>query len=1464
MGLKSLLHPPPAPKGFGKGVESPDARANILSLLTFAWLGPILNVGWTRPLAEDDLWEMDRERQARTVADRVETLFYDRCPPFKRPQHLRPPSQRTGRATNAPVPEPVLEKLQEDASGSATPVPDKDIELTDAEKIKDASPNAKKVYDMSLLWTLNRAFFWRIWTSGIMKLFGDTLNTTTPLVTKLLIQYITTAYIFHREPAGTVPAPRSPGYGIALAFGIFLMQETSSLCTNQYFFRTMTLGFLVRTSLVSAIFRKSLRLSGRARLQHSTGQITTMISADCSRLDMASGFFHAVWIAPIQITVGIALLIVNLGVSALVGLAVLCVSLPLQAIMIRRMVAARRRSVKMTDKRVRLLHEVLQGIRLLVLFSWQSHYAERLVGMRRAELQNIRKLAYIRATLIATVTFVPVLCAILSFITYALLGHTLDPATIFSSLQFFNIIRAPLLFFPMVASSCSDGYVSLGRIGKMLLAEEMEDAYEVTLPSSPGSSSDEIDKVKKPQPLAVSMHGDFTWERGGGPGSSNGGVNLHARFGFGAPGGGRGGMRGGKAGGPGGENKETTMSRAERKASAKKEKEKAAEVKKKVKEEEAAYKKRFALWQRGIPAAEDGAFEKGPEPFKLEGIDFDVQRGRFVAIVGRVASGKSSLLQALAGDMRRTAGDVKFGGTVVYAPQAPWIQNLNLRDNITFGHEFEEDRFREVIRACALEPDLAILPDGEFTEIGERGVNLSGGQKARINLARVAYHRSDIALIDDPLSAVDSHVAKHILHNCLLAGPLAEKTRILVTHQLYVLPYVDEVVLIDEGKILERGTYQELLTRGGAFADLIEEFGTDEKNLGAQAVAKTDNSEKKPVAELKPTGAGAQKLVEGDERETGAVGWSAYGSYLRAAGGLKWAPLLLFWLGLAQCAQVASNVFLGFWTDLGIPGFSTGQYMGVYAGLGAATAIFTFVGSLAFAVTGFNASLKLFTAALMGVMHAPLRWHERTPTGAITNRLSKDIDTLDMMLPQAWFQLLTNLASIFGTIALVFYSYAYLGIMLPPLGIIYLIFSTYYRRTSIEVKRLDSILRSLLYASFSEALTGLGTIRAYKEEPRFIRDSETKLDSENRAYFMTIAAQRWLGVRLDLLGNILVLGIGIIAVGFRNSVNPSRMGVVMTYSLTITQVMSQMVTMLAQVEQNMNTVERIVVYCELEPEPPAKTDADPTGDWPPQGGIEFKEVDFRYREGLPLALKSISFVVQPGERVGIVGRTGAGKTSILTALFRAGPLAGGKIFIDGTDIETLGLEKLRRSLSIIPQDALLFEGTLRSNIDPLGQRTDAELHAALKRVGLSNPPVAEGQDATSPKKFDLDREVRDDAFSAGEKQMLALCRALVKVDSKVLVLDEATSSVDVATDSTIQMMIQQDFKDKTLLCIAHRLNTIVYYDKVLVMNEGVVAEYDTPLTLYDREGIFRSMCDQASLSREDIIRIRTAAGVQDK
>ncbi|QRV79190.1 ABC transporter transmembrane region [Ceratobasidium sp. AG-Ba] len=1411
--FQGLWHPEPAPPRFGKGETVPDTRANVLSQITFWWLAPLLRAGWTRPLESDDLWELDVKRQAGVCGDRVERLFYDRCPPRKRPPHMRAhnPSEETqGRDQD-------LERLETSSEHTLSGKPGKSTEeakpLPEIEETWIPLRNHPHKWDQSLVRAINRAFFWRFWTAGLFKAVGDALNATTPIITRLLLTFLGEAYYSARFPG--IVQSRSAGYGFGLAVAIAAMQEGNSLCQNQYFFRAMTTGFLVRTSVIAVIFRKSLRLSGRSRTRHSTGQITTMVSSDCTKLDFACGYFHIIWTGMIELTIGIALLIHGLGYSALVGLGVLIFGIPVQGIFVWRIVEARKATVKITDKRVRLLQEMLQGIRLLVLFGWQNHYKGKVMGFRRSELTYIRQNAFYQALIMATVTFTPILAAALSFITYSLSGHELNVAVIFSSLQLFNVIRMPLMLVPFVAGSCADAYVALGRISKFLVSEELEDEIEVEPESE----------------YAVDIKGTFTWERGGAPSDDKKDKDKKD-----------------------GEETGADDTKLDKEALAKK---KAEEKEKKEKEKEKSKRerKRLAQKKRGVDPNDSSDDEAtGPEPFRLVDVNLQIPKGSFVAIAGKIGCGKSSLLQAMIGEMRRTTGKVVLGGTTAYAPQQAWIQNMSLRQNVVFGKTDVQDLFADVVDACALRQDIDMLPDGEKTEIGEKGVNLSGERKARINLARVTYCGPDIALLDDPLSAVDSHVSKHILENCLLSGPLADKTRVLVTHQLHVLPYVDEVIYMDNGKITERGTYEDLVAAGGQFSQLVAEYGVAKDTDIGQG-----GKGEKATYKAKEADGPVTKLMQEDERATGAVSFEVYANYFRAAGGMSWLPFLLLLLTVTQAAGVLSTLFLGFWTS-GHFGLSQGAYIAIYVGLGFATAVFSFVGAFAFAWAGFTASINLFSGALSGILGSPMKFFDTTPVGAIIARLSKDVDTLDNNLPLTWYFLSSMIFSVFGTVALVFYSYAWIGIMFPPLFVMYWYFSMYYRRTSIEVKRLDSILRSLLYAAFSEALTGLSTIRAYREQGRFTKVSEHQIDVENKAYFMTIACQRYLGVRLDFLGNLLILGIGLIAVGFRTSADPTKLGVVMTYALTITQTLSEIVTQSAQVEQDMNTVERIVHYHNLEQEPPAKHPDDPPSEWPQHGAINFRNVSLRYRDGLPLVLDGLSFTVKPGERVGIVGRTGAGKTSLLTALFRVAPLAEGSIEIDGVDIEKIGIETLRHRLSIIPQDAVLFEGTLRENIDPMNTKTDEEIYSALRRVQLlspgSGPPP---QDS----KLHLDNEVRDDSFSAGERQLIALCRALVKDQCKILILDEATSSVDVDTDSMVQQMIQRDFHGRTLLCIAHRLNTIAFYDRVLVLDKGHMKEYDTPLNLFDQPGSqFRAMCDKAGLSRADIVKIRAGADAQ--
>ncbi|KAJ7123757.1 multidrug resistance-associated ABC transporter [Mycena epipterygia] len=1395
------LHPPPAPPGFGIGKTVPKAQSSYLSQLVVGWLNPFLEVGFSRPLEKDaDLWELPDARLTAATTEIVEASFYPRCPPEKRPNAFR------GKSTGS-VAETASEQTFKDKKDDSSKEKDDSSKEKSAEKPRRFwQRKPKQEFDSSLFLAIHHTFFRRIWIGGILKLFADTLKTTSPLVTKVLLTWLTESYIvFHATDAekasGLLPKPRGIGFGIGLAFALFAMQEVSSLMTNHSTQNMMTVGLSVRTGIIGSVFRKSMRLSGRARLEHSVGQTTTIISTDAARLDRFSQFSHNIWVSPIQIIIGVGLLIGNLGYSALVGLGVLLLGFPLQTILVKIMFTQRKKGVKITDTRVRLSNEVLQGIRLIKYYAWEAFYTHQIGGLREREIATIRKTAIARAALIALVTLIPVLASILSFITYALSGHDLNVAIIFSSLQFFNIIRAPLIFFPFVLSALSDALVALGRIGKFLTAEELPEPYPIDY------------ELKN----AVNVDASFTWETAG--------KLEEPKFG---PGAGGGGARKGKAKGK-------------------------------------AKGKKGAV----LPTAADSNAPSGTatpvedeKPFELQNLKFSVPKGAFVAIVGRVGSGKSSILQALIGEMRRTSGTVEFGGSIAYVPQSAWIRNATLRQNITFGQEENEEKFRQIIRACSLEHDLEVLPHGEETEIGERGINLSGGQKARVSLARAAYSTSDVILLDDPLSAVDSFVGKAILEDCILHGPLADRTRILVTHALHVLDKADYIYVMDNGIIKEEGTYDTLMKDGDVFCRLMDEYGNldQEDQVAVKGEKGAVVAGDKDVLEAKKDQAA---LMQTEERQTGAVSWETYRKYLKFGGGVIWAPVILGLLTAAQAAQVGNNLFLGFWTASSLKGFRQGDYMAVYAALGLAQAIFQFLTSLAFALASLIASLTLFKSALAHVLRSPSSFFDTTPMGRILSRLVKDQDTLDNELAMTLSQLLSTFSSVVGTVFLVFYTFPLLGIIFAPMSVLYYIVSVYYRRSSVETKRLDSLMRSALYASYSETLTGLATIRAYREQDDAVKHADYGLDLENRAYLMTITLQCWLSLRLDVFGNVLILGIALFAAGFRHTINPSQIGVVLSYTLSITQVFSQMIALFAQNEQNMNSVERILTYAELPAEGAATTPNDPPSSWPDRGEISFKNVEMAYREGLPLVLKDVSFDIRPGEKVGIVGRTGAGKSSLLQALFRMVELQSGKIEIDGQNTRNVGLDVLRGRLALVPQDSVLFLGTLRENLDPQNLKTDAELISVLQRAWLL-PREGEPADRIADSKFSLDSTIGDEGsnYSAGEKQLLALCRALVK-NSPIIVLDEATSSVDVETDAKLQRTIRTEFAAATLLCIAHRLNTIAYYDRILVMDQGQVAEYDTVLNLFDKEdSIFRSLCNEANLARADILRIRAENSVE--
>ena len=767
------------------------------------------------------------------------------------------------------------------------------------------------------------------------------------------------------------------------------------------------------------------------------------------------------------------------------------------------------------------------------------------------------------------------------------------------------------------------------------------------------------------------------------------------------------------------------------------------------------------------------------------------------------------------------------------------------------------------------------LPHGDSTEIGERGITISGGQKQRLNIARAIYFDADIILMDDPLSAVDAHVGRHIFDNAIL-GLLGNKCRILATHQLWVLSRCDRIVWMENGKIQAVDTFEKLMQDHKGFQALMETTDMEKKEDKKEGEEKGGEEQVKQQQKKKK----GATIMQQEERPELSVPWSVYGAYIRASGSILNAPLIVFILLLSQGANIMTSLWLSYWTSDKY-GLTTGAYIGIYAGLGALQAILMYVYSVSLSIMGTKSSKVMLREAVTRVLRAPMSFFDTTPLGRITNRFSRDVDVMDNNLTDAIRMYSFTIAMTTSIFCLIIAFFHFFAVALVPLYILFVFAAGYYRASAREVKRYESVLRSHVFAKFGEGLTGVASIKAYGLRTRFVNELRQAIDDMNAAYFLTFSNQRWLSIRVDTIGNALVFVVGILVVTSRFSVNPSIGGLVLSYILAIVQMLQFGVRQLAEVENGMNAVERLRYYgTSLEEEAPLHT-VEVRPSWPEKGEIVFENVEMRYRENLPLVLRGLSMHVKGGERIGIVGRTGAGKSSIMSTLFRLVEISGGQITIDGLNISTIGLYDLRSRLSIIPQDPTLFRGTVRSNLDPFHEHTDLELWSALRQADLVSDDAGptdttveaekeKGTDDIATKdhaaeestavvakeqsRIHLDTAVEEDGlnFSLGQRQLMALARALVR-GSQIIVCDEATSSVDMETDAKIQNTIATGFRGRTLLCIAHRLRTIVGYDRICVMDAGTIAELDSPLELWKREGgIFRGMCDRSGIRLEDI------------
>ncbi|XP_067674526.1 multidrug resistance-associated protein 1-like [Haliotis asinina] len=1342
-------------------VLSPETRASFPSRVTFNWINSLLFKGYRKSLEEEDLFEL----HPRDKSEKVLPEFWKAW--MKEVRKAQMKNQKKARNAVSTLHHNLMQDRAAHASEKtpllkATHTSNSDVYFKDKDKDKP------QLVQPSLFKVLVKTYGFTLFISHVWKAVYDLLSFVNPLLTNALI-----AFIDNR-------ANEQEWKGYVYACSFFLVAVTQSCFYHQHFHISMTLGMRIKSAVISAVYKKALTISSDARKESTVGEIVNLMSVDCQRLQDVTGYLYVIWSSPLLIAIALYMLWGLLGPSVMAGLGVMILLFPINGIMAGKLRKYQLQQMKLKDARIKLMSEVLNGIKVLKLYAWELSFQEKVLAIRRQELALLKKVAYFNAVMSFFWTCAPYLVTLATFAAYILSStdNVLDAQKAFVSLSLFNILRMPINALPMIIPYYIQGWVSVTRVSKFLRAKDLDDANVQQDPHS-----DAAIKIER---------GNFTWDK------------------------------------------------------------------------------------------------ELPKP-TLRKIDLQIPEGKLVAVVGQVGAGKSSLISAMLGEMEKLTGNVTVKSSLAYVPQEAWIQNATLRDNITFGQHHSEKKYEQVIEACALTSDLEILPGKDMTEIGEKGINLSGGQKQRVSLARAVYSDADIYLLDDPLSAVDSHVGKHIFQEVVSQkGILRHKTRVLVTHGVHWLPMTDMIVVLVDGEITEMGTYDELLSHDGAFAQFLKTYLTQEddtdqeddpeiqemkskilqrvESVTSDGVTSGDevtrksklkretsvvaDASKKLTAPDKPADSG-EKLIQEEKAETGRVKFSVFMDYAKAIGGITTFFIFLIF-AMYQAATMASNIWISMWTDdallknMSLVNTSDYQnrntmYLGVYGAFGCVQAVVILFYSVLASVRMVQAAGNIHAKMLYNILRSPMSFFDTTPIGRIVNRFSRDVETVDNNLPGVLRMWINCVFSVMGTLIVISYSTPIFLSVIVPLGILYYLVQRFYIATSRQLKRLESTTRSPIYSHFGETITGAPSIRAYKVTDRFITESTQRVDKNLTFYFAGLASNRWLGFRLEFLGNTIVLFAALFSV-ITTDLPSGIVGLSVSYALQITQALNWLVRMTSDLETNIVSVERMKEYSET------PTEAEwidpyrkPPRLWPDEGKVTFENYMTRYRPELDLVLKGISCNISGGEKIGIVGRTGAGKSSLTVALFRLIEAAGGRIVVDGRAIDDMGLHDLRSKLTILPQDPVIFSGTLRMNLDPFDSHIDEDLWQALEHAHLKTF-VSE-----LPSQLEYECGEGGQNLSVGQRQLVCLARTLLR-KTKILVLDEATAAVDMETDDLIQNTIKTEFRDSTVITIAHRLNTIMDYDRILVLDQGLIKEFDSPATLLaDKHSVFYGMAKDANL-----------------